>query len=76
LFDFDGLGDDSADGVGVWPTLQVREQQAGEVGVHSLVPADELIRESQPGHEAALFYPEDGGKGPREEDTFDGRKGD
>lgn len=35
------------------------EQLAGEVAVQALVPADHLVAEGQPGHEAPLLQPED-----------------
>jgi len=44
--------------------------------VHALVPGDELIGEGEARHQATLLEPEDGGKGTREEDTFNGSKGD
>ncbi len=36
------------------------EQQACEVAVQALVPADELVAEGEARHEAALLEPEDG----------------
>ena len=54
---------------------QVAEEDTGKVGVHTLVTADELIRKSKTGHQAALLQPEDGRKGAREENTLDSGKG-
>ena len=54
----------------------MREQEAGEVGVHALVTADELVGEGQARHKAALLQPEDSSEGAREEDTLDGSKSD
>jgi hypothetical protein len=34
------------------------EEQAGKIGVHALITADELIREGKPQHEATLLEPE------------------
>ena len=55
--------------------LEVAEEEAGEVGVKTLVTGDELVGESETGHETTLLEPEDGGEGAGEEDTFDGGKG-
>lgn len=55
---------------------QVAEQEARKVGMHALVTRDELVGEGQPRHETALLEPEDARKGPAEEDTLDGGKGD
>ena len=52
------------------------EEQAREVGVHTLVAADELVGEGEAGHEAALLHPEDGREATREEDTLDGGERD
>lgn len=38
------------------------------------IPADQLVRKCQTRHEAALFQPEDGGKGSGEEDPLDAGK--
>lgn len=75
LLDGDGLGDDLLDGGLAGPVAQVREQQAGEVSVQTLVARDELVREGQARHQAPLLEPEDGGEGAAEEDAFDGGKG-
>lgn len=53
----------------------MRVQQAGKVGVQTLVTRDELVGKGQTGHETSLLEPEDGGKGTAEEDTLDGGKG-
>ena len=50
-------------------------EETRKVGVHTLVTADQLIRESQTGHETTLLEPKDGSEGAGEEDTLDGRKG-
>lgn len=76
LLDIYGLGDDLLDGIGAGLRLDVREQQASEVGMHTLVTRDELVRESETGHEATLLQPEDGSEGSTEEDTLDSRKSD
>ena len=52
------------------PPLKVREEEAGEVSVHALIPADELVGEGQTRHQAALLQPEDGGEGTAEEDAL------
>ena len=53
----------------------MREEEAGEVGVHAFVAGDELVGEGEAGHEPALLEPEDGGEGPAEEDAFHGGEG-
>jgi hypothetical protein len=63
LLNLDGLLDDHLDGVGVRATLEVREHEAGEIGVKSFVARDELVGEGESGHEATLLEPEDGGEG-------------
>jgi hypothetical protein len=35
------------------------EKQAGKIGVHALITADELIRKGEPRHEATLLEPKD-----------------
>jgi len=51
-------------------------EQAREVAVQPLVPADELIGGGQAGHEAALLQPKDGAERPAEEDALHRREGD
>ena len=55
--------------------FQVFVEKTGEVCVHALVTRDKLVAKSEPGHKAALFYPEDCTEASGEEDTLDGRKG-
>lgn len=76
LLDGDGLGDDVLHGLLRGAVVEVREEEAGEVGVHAFVAGDELVGEGEAGHEAALLEPEDGGEGAAEEDAFDGGEGD
>lgn len=45
-------------------------EEAREVAVQALVAGDELVREGEPGHEAALLEPEDGAEGAGEEDAL------
>lgn len=56
--------------------LQVAVQQACKVGVQTLVSTDELVRERQTAHKAALLEPEDSRKRTREKDALDTGKGD
>lgn len=51
------------------------EEQASEVGVHTLITADQLVREGQTRHETTLLEPEDRGKGAGEENTLNGSEG-
>jgi|UniRef100_A0A804ME22 hypothetical protein len=73
--DVDGVGNDLADAglIELAPKEVIKE--AGEVAVEALVPGDELIRESEARHEAALLEPEDGAEGAREEDALDAGEG-
>jgi len=50
-------------------------QQAGEIGVETLVAGDELVGESKTGHEATLLEPVDGAERSGEEDTLDAGEG-
>lgn len=43
MLNLDGFADDALDRVGVGTALEVREEEAGEVGVESLVSRDELV---------------------------------
>lgn len=51
------------------------EEQAGEVGVHAFITADQLVGEGQARHESTLLQPEDGRERAREEDALNGSKG-
>jgi len=75
LLNLDSLGDDLLDQLAFRFVLEVREEQASKVGVHSLVTGDELIGEGKTWHEATLLEPEDGSKGTGEENTLNGSKG-
>jgi hypothetical protein len=44
--------------------------------VHAFISTDKLIGKCQAWHETTFLQPENGGKAAREEDSFDGRKGD
>ena len=54
----------------------MREEEAGEVGVHAFVAGDELVGEGEAGHKAAFLEPEDGGEGAAEENALHGGEGD
>ena len=71
LFNDDGLLDDLLQELGVGPPPEVTEQEASEVGVHTLVAADQFVGEGETGHETTLLQPEDGSERSREEDTLD-----
>jgi len=51
-------------------------QQAGEISVHALVTADQLVREGQAWHKTSFFEPEDGAETSGEEDALDAGKSD
>ena len=70
LLDLHGLGDDLDQPLLGELVLQQRVQEASKVAVEPFVAADELVGESQPGHEATLLEPEDGAEGTGEEDTL------
>ena len=76
LFDGHGLGDDVLYGLLAGAVFEVREEEAGEVGVQAFVARDELVGEGEAGHETALLEPEDGGERATEENTFYGGEGD
>ena len=76
LLNGDGFGDDVLHGLFRGAVVEVREEQAGEVGVHAFVAGDELVGEGEAGHEAAFLEPEDGGEGTAEENAFHGGEGD
>lgn len=76
LLDGDSLGDDVLDGLLAWAVVEVREEEAGEVRVETLVPGDQLVRKGETGHETALLEPEDGCEGAAEEDAFYGSESD
>ena len=75
LLNDDGLLDDSLHEFGVGPPPEVTEQEASEVGVHTLVTADQFVGEGETGHETTLLQPEDGSERSREEDALDGGEG-
>ena len=54
---------------------QVLEEQARKVGVHAFVPTDKLVRERQPGHEAAFLDPKYRRERARKEYSFHGSEG-
>ena len=76
LLNFNGLSDDVLDCLLAWAVLEMGEEEAGEVGVKTLVTGDELVGEGKTSHQATLLQPEDGGKGTGEEDTLNGSEGD
>merc|ERR1711865_1194934 len=51
--------------------LQHGVEQAGELCMQALVARDELVRESEAGHQAALLEPVDRTERAAEEDTLD-----
>mmetsp|Transcript_34635 Transcript_34635/g.81775 ORF Transcript_34635/g.81775 Transcript_34635/m.81775 type:complete len:360 (-) Transcript_34635:14-1093(-) len=69
-----GVADDVVQlGVGQL-VLEHAVQQAREVAVHALVARDQLVREGEPRHEAALLEPEDRAERAREEDALHRRE--
>lgn len=74
LLNRNSLNNDVLDDLVGWTPVQVREQQACKVGVETLVTRDELVRESETGHQTTLLQPEDRGKRAGEEDTLNGSK--
>src|SRR5688572_20370076 len=72
LLDSDRFGDDRLDKIRMRTALEVTEKQTGEVGVHSLVTADELVGKGKTRHQTSLLKPEDGGKRSRKENAFHG----
>jgi len=72
LFDDDGLLYNLLQEFGVGPPPEMTKQETSEVGVHTLITADQLIGEGETGHESAFLQPEDGSERSGEEDTLDG----
>ena len=58
LFDLDGISHKFKDYIGMWPLLEVVEEQTCKIGMHAFISTDELVGESQTRHEAALLQPE------------------
>ena len=50
LLNCDSLGDDLPNSVGMRALAEMREQEAGKVGVHALIAGDELIGERETRH--------------------------
>jgi len=75
LLNSDGFSDDVLDDLFVRAVVQVREQQASEVGVEALVTRDQLVGEGKTRHKPTLLQPEDRGERAREEDTLNGGEG-
>lgn len=77
LLDLDGLFDDGLHGRPGGLVLQGVEKLTCKVAVQPLVPADHLVAERQPGHQAPLLEPEDGAEASREEYSLgqESRKG-
>jgi len=74
LLNGDCLGDDILHGLLAWAVVQVGEEQAGEIGVHTLIARYQLVGESETRHETTLLEPEDRCEGTTEEDTLDSSK--
>lgn len=70
LLDLDGIADDVCYAANRELVNELPVQQAGEVGVQTLVPADELVAEAQTGHETSLLQPEHSAEATRKEDTL------
>lgn len=76
LFDGNGIDNDVFNDLGAGTVVEVGEEQAGKVGVKTLVTRDEFVGEGQTRHQTTLLQPEDRGKRAREENTFDGSECD
>lgn len=74
-FDIYGLGYDLVDSFLRELELDMRVEKTSEVCVHAFVARDELVAESESGHELPLFEPEDRTEAAGEEDAFHGREG-
>lgn len=59
LLNGNSFNDDILNDLLRWSVVEVREQQASEVGVHSLVSGDEFVGESETWHKSTLLQPED-----------------
>lgn len=76
MFNGNSLSNDLLDNVRMGTTPHKTEEQASEVGVHTLITTDEFIGEGKTRHKPTLLEPEDGGEGTREENALDSGKGD
>lgn len=76
LFNGNGVNNDVLNNLGARTVVEVGEEQAGKVGVKTLVTRDEFVGESQTRHQTTLLQPEDRGKRAREEDTLNGSECD
>jgi len=72
LLNDNGLLDNLLHELGVGPPPEVTEQEASEVGVHTLITRDEFVREGQAGHKTAFLEPENGREGAAEKDALYG----
>lgn len=71
LLDFHRVADDFGDsGLGQL-VYQLSVQEAGEIGVKPLVPADELVAEAQPRHQPSLLEPENGAEASGKENALE-----
>ena len=68
--DIHSPNNDVLNGLRVGMTLQVAEEEAGKVGVHTLIMADKFIWQGKSRHEPSLLHPEDGHEGAGEEDAL------
>jgi hypothetical protein len=75
LLDRNSIDDDVLNDLLTWTSVEVGEEQAGKVGVKTLVTRNQLVGESQTGHQATLLQPENGSEGTREENSLDSREG-
>ena len=60
FLDLNGLADDPSDRFRTRPSLEVGEEEAGEIGVQSLVARNELVGEGKARHQPSLLQPKDG----------------
>jgi len=69
------LVDDLEDALIRQLVIEVLVEEAGEVGVHTLITRDKLIREGETRHQTTLLEPEDSAEATGEEDALDGGEG-
>lgn len=76
LLDNDSLSDDGFDGLRARTVAKVREKEASEISMKTLIARNELVGERQARHEPTLLQPEDGREGTTEENTLNSSERD
>lgn len=76
LLNNDSFCDNCLDHLRMRTALEMAKEEAGKIGVHSFITADEFVGESEPGHETTFLHPKDRSKRSGEENALYCREGD